>query len=204
MFVYRSFWIFVLLKIVSSATISDEDIDKILGTRTDLGTDGGTDGYPSMADIDELKARLGAFAGLQDEPNFPGDMLESRENEDEEGLVSKRPFCNGFTGCGRLTGKRDAPDFLSETLPQVSDTVQARPILSKRPFCNGFFGCGNPGKRLVFRTRPLRLPIHYLTNDRLSESKRIFCPPGAPGCMNPGKRSPYRVWLERMRGSALD
>lgn len=88
MFVYRSFWIFVLLKIVSSATISDEDIDKILGTRTDLGTDGGTDGYPSMADIDELKARLGAFAGLQDEPNFPGDMLESRENEDEEGLDS--------------------------------------------------------------------------------------------------------------------
>ncbi|KAL3863174.1 hypothetical protein ACJMK2_004942 [Sinanodonta woodiana] len=66
----------------------------------------------------------------------------------------KRPFCNGFHGCGIIKGKRPAGLLLRsiQPIPEIQDDRL------KRPFCNGFFGCGN-GKRsrkLLLNLSPLR------------------------------------------------
>lgn len=149
---------------------------------------------PSVDDIETLKSDLTALAKLNNVEN--NDVYNPRVDSDEEEdpAVSKRPFCNGFTGCGRI-GKRSS--LLLEKL-QLPNQVPVG-VIAKRPFCNGFFGCGNPGKRLVFRNA--RIVNRNILNGRPRpiNQKRFFCNPGAFGCSNQGKRSSYMPWIERLR-----
>ena len=150
---------------------------------------------PTLEDIEKLKSDLSVLAQL--EKDRDNGLFDTRLDSDDfaaDPAVRKRPFCNGFTGCGRI-GKRSSLLLQKLQLPN-QDPVGT---IAKRPFCNGFFGCGNPGKRLVFRNARivnrniLRGPL------KASSQKRFFCNPGAFGCSNQGKRSPYQQWLERLR-----
>lgn len=95
--------------------------------------------------------------------------------------ISKRPFCNGFTGCGRF-GKRRLR-LIRQRFPIKVLSSQVK----KRPFCNGFFGCGN-GKRTAETE---------LTPDTINDpQKKLFCNPMS-GCSNAGKR--YASFLNRLR-----
>ena len=148
----------------------------------------------SIEDVEKLKTDLTVLAKLhKDGDNGVYDTgLDS--GSFAEPAVRKRPFCNGFTGCGRI-GKRSSLLLEKLQLPN-QDPVK---VIAKRPFCNGFFGCGNPGKRLVFRNTRLVNRNIFSGPPKALNQKRFFCNPGAFGCSNQGKRSPYRKWLERLR-----
>ena len=149
----------------------------------------------SLDDLETLNADLNALARLkQAEDN---DAFTSKANDDvPDSVVSKRPFCNGFTGCGRI-GKR------SSLLLDKLQSPNQEPVenIVKRPFCNGFFGCGNPGKRIVFRnTRLLKGNIKERPHSfKQIKQKRFFCNPGAFGCSNEGKRFIGMPLMERLR-----
>ena len=150
---------------------------------------------PSLEDIEKIKTDLTVLAKLgKDRDNGVFDTGLDSEDFGAEPAVRKRPFCNGFTGCGRI-GKRSSLLLQKLQLPN-QDPVEA---IAKRPFCNGFFGCGNPGKRLVFRNA--RIVNRNILSGPLKalNHKRFFCNPGAFGCSNQGKRSPYQQWLEKLR-----
>ena len=157
--------------------------------------------YPSIDELNEFDRRLVALEKLDEVADR---LLEDEEREYADGSVSKRPFCNGFTGCGRLRGKRLSPNLLdsfrlsNSPTESVHETPSESATRSKRPFCNGFFGCGNPGKRLVFRNSPRNGLKGYRRN--VAGEKRFFCNPGAFGCGNPNKRNSL---LDRMR-TAID
>ena len=127
----------------------------------------------TMDELEDLKTSLGVLSRLSNsDPMFS--RMEPPENGDRQ-VVSKRPFCNGFFGCGKL-GKR------SSLLAKLQEPV----LVAKRPFCNGFFGCGNPGKRAL----SLNSNRNFERNPGTIQSgKRVFCNPGAFGCLNGGKRS---------------
>ena len=157
--------------------------------------DAGEDDFPrSMRDLSVLRNRL---KGLGTGDSFPK-AFSSSTNE----AVSKRPFCNGFFGCGRVNGKRSvllnklhlSRNELHEPSLFSDDSSSSR---SKRPFCNGFFGCGNPGKRIVFRS-----PNGEYTSAELVQ-KRFICNPGTLGCKTPDQRSPEETLLERIRMRTL-
>lgn len=175
---------------------------QIIGER--LQTDPLTESreYASAEDINEFERRLAALEKLDEvtEKLFP----DNTPTEYSDGPVSKRPFCNGFTGCGRLRGKRPVPSLMLDSLrlsnsPQSlhETSISHSPMRSKRPFCNGFFGCGNPGKRIVFRNAPKG----YRGSRVPTGEKRFFCNPGAFGCSNRIKRS---TLLQRMRNDIKD
>ena len=147
----------------------------------------------SIEDLETLNADLSALAKLKHiEDN---EVYNAQANSDgPEPAVSKRPFCNGFTGCGRI-GKRSS--LLLDKLQQPNqEPVEG---IAKRPFCNGFFGCGNPGKRIVFRNARIVNRNILKGRPRPLNDKRFFCNPGAFGCSNQGKRSIRMPWFERLR-----
>jgi hypothetical protein len=156
--------------------------------------------YPSIDDLTEFDRRLVALEKIDEVADRLLDDELQTDEDFADGPVSKRPFCNGFTGCGRLRGKRLSPNLLesfrlSNSSPEsVHETPSDPAPRTKRPFCNGFFGCGNPGKRLMFRNAPKG----YRRN--VAGEKRFFCNPGAFGCGNPNKRNSL---LDRMR-TAID
>lgn len=107
--------------------------------------------------------------------------------------VSKRPWCNGFTGCGKLHGKRSLSSsaMLEHSQPLHAQSLHASSITetkSKRPFCNGFFGCGNPGKRLVFG--------RLNSNKSNKATEQRFC--NSFGCLKGVKRGSITDnWLDQ-------
>ncbi|KAL8576910.1 hypothetical protein ACOMHN_067360 [Nucella lapillus] len=131
---------------------------------------------------------------------------------DESGEVTKRVFCNGFTGCGGRHRDRSRR--------QERYGKRLIPLLVKRPFCNSF-GCYN-GKRssglsLVnpadsYRARVLArmLAATRSASARLHQpqgaeergmgapGKRLFCN-GYGGCRS-GKRSLFSPWMSKMSG----
>ena len=63
---------------------------------------------PSLEDIEKLKTDLTVLAKL--EKDRDNGVFNTRVDSDDfraEPAVRKRPFCNGFTGCGRI-GKRSS------------------------------------------------------------------------------------------------
>ncbi|XP_071089991.1 uncharacterized protein [Haliotis cracherodii] len=97
--------------------------------------------------------------------------------------LTKRVFCNGFTGCGgRFRGRRR----------------QHPPVLGKRPFCN-YFGCGNAGKRSEAPTKAVAQRVMRLPDDI---RKRLFCN-SFDGCRG-RKRALYSNWLSKLQGIADD
>lgn len=122
-------------------------------------------------------------------------MLHSQPSGEDiiEGGVRKRPFCNGFTGCGR-TGKRTSSAILnalrlSESVHDASSQISSP--RSKRPFCNGFFGCGNPRKRIIIRH------TYHQPGSMVQEAdKRALCT--SYGCRNMEQALPL-PWLRSMK-----
>ncbi|XP_067656833.1 uncharacterized protein [Haliotis asinina] len=115
------------------------------------------------------------------------DRLSSDSSEQGRPLgseaLTKRVFCNGFTGCGgRFRGRRR----------------QHPPVLGKRPFCN-YFGCGNVGKRSELPTKAVAQRLMRLPD---VIRKRLFCN-GFDGCRG-GKRALYSNWLSKLQGIADD
>ncbi|KAK3606099.1 hypothetical protein CHS0354_006457 [Potamilus streckersoni] len=180
----------VLIVTTAAAQMEDaNDMSRILGNSEELKTpmyneiSRFADRYKQRnpEDTGTLKALLQSFKmtkhqspeGLQENDN----ILAEKE---------KRPFCNGFHGCGIIKGKRPA-GLLLRGLQPIQETPDDR---LKRPFCNGFFGCGN-GKR----SRKLLLSLSPLRPSEVSANKpkRLFCNPYG-GCYS-GKRS-YEIQPE--------
>ncbi|KAH9496863.1 hypothetical protein Btru_010028, partial [Bulinus truncatus] len=114
-------------------------------------------------------------------PNFDrGDNGGPLDGSLADGMdVTKRVFCNGFTGCGSFRrGSRRRPKAV------VGKRLQDQAI-SKKPFCNSH-GCFNSGKRSG------ELPsedAQKFSDDEFPAlmTKKLFCN-GYGGCQNMGKR----------------
>nr|E3PQQ8.1 RecName: Full=ConoCAP; Contains: RecName: Full=ConoCAP-a; AltName: Full=CCAP-vil; Contains: RecName: Full=ConoCAP-b; Contains: RecName: Full=ConoCAP-c; Flags: Precursor [Conus villepinii]CBM40423.1 ConoCAP protein [Conus villepinii] len=159
-------------------------------------------------------------------------LPSSSRSEYDDNDVSKRVFCNGFTGCGGRHRDRSRR--------QERYGKRLIPVLAKRPFCNSF-GCYN-GKRSLSGAGPaLSTPVDPSRNNKARTmarmldaaasarheqqqqllqqreqrglesrdpaasgdlSKRLFCN-GYGGCRG-GKRTLYSPWLERMNEVADD
>ncbi|CAG5131683.1 unnamed protein product, partial [Candidula unifasciata] len=109
--------------------------------------------------------------------------LESEDPTDKSRLT-KRVFCNGFTGCGgRFRGRR------RQQQPVAEIGKRLLPNFRKRPFCNSY-GCYNSGKKR-FSPGPNMNEVSKmtpLTDGMLHERiKKLFCN-GYGGCQNLGKR----------------
>nr|CBM40422.1 ConoCAP protein [Conus villepinii] len=159
-------------------------------------------------------------------------LPSSSRSEYDDNDVSKRVFCNGFTGCGGRHRDRSRR--------QERYGKRLIPVLAKRPFCNSF-GCYN-GKRSLSGAGPaLSTPVDPSRNNKARTmarmldaaasarheqqqqllqqreqrglesrdpaasgdlSKRLLCN-GYGGCRG-GKRTLYSPWLERMNEVADD
>lgn len=150
---------------------------------------------------------------LQQQPPSQPQPQQATDNDDEyppntaeeDNEVSKRVFCNGFTGCGGRHRDRSRR--------QEKYGKRLIPVLVKRPFCNSF-GCYN-GKRSA-QAFPLlnaaaasyraRVLAHALAAARRHEGsagrpgKRLFCN-GYGGCRG-GKRSLFSPWMSKMNSVA--
>ena len=154
------------------------------------------DSYASIKDLSTLKDRFRTLDSFDDMDMFDSPpAMNDESSEIIEGGVRKRPFCNGFTGCGRISGKRTSSNSLLLNSLRLSDSLhEAKPASSarsKRPFCNGFYGCGNPGKRIVIR-HTYRQPGSMLQ----IPNRRSAC--GPLGCRSEDSLFNH-PWIQRMR-----
>lgn len=157
--------------------------------------------------------RSGALSKLATSP-YDDNETDTKDNDDGEnssntgeGEVSKRVFCNGFTGCGGRHRDRSRRQEVSMLYGK-----RLIPVLVKRPFCNSF-GCYN-GKRSSGASTGFRYPAGSSPSIRarmlaetlaaaegasepaVTAGKRLFCN-GYGGCRG-GKRSLYSNWLSKM------
>nr|UMA82992.1 venom-related protein CAP-superfamily [Conus ebraeus] len=168
--------------------------------------------------------------GPRPESSLPSSSSSGSEYEDNE--VSKRVFCNGFTGCGGRHRDRSRR--------QERYGKRLIPLLVKRPFCNSF-GCYN-GKRSLsgagpalstlvdpsqnYRARAIARMLAAAASARRQQQqqllqqqeqgglerrvlvasgalgKRLFCN-GYGGCRG-GKRSLFSPWMSKMSGVVAD
>ena len=140
----------------------------------------------------------------QQQQEHATDSIDDYTNADYDNEVSKRVFCNGFTGCGgRHRDRRHHRQAGKRLIP----------VLVKRPFCNSF-GCYN-GKRSpkafplasVVAAYRARMLAQTLAAGRREEGaaggvpgKRLFCN-GYGGCRG-GKRSLFSPWMSKMNSVA--
>nr|AQS80494.1 CCAP-2 precursor [Charonia tritonis] len=136
--------------------------------------------------------------------------LADKAEYGQDGEVTKRVFCNGFTGCGGRHRDRSRR--------QERYGKRLIPVLVKRPFCNSF-GCYN-GKRssssfsivdpvAAYRARVFAQMMAAAESARRGEEgerpagvvvpgKRLFCN-GYGGCRG-GKRSLFSPWMSKLNG----
>lgn len=146
--------------------------------------------FASMDDLGTLEDNFDTLENLEDLEMFDTPRPVPDSADLIEGGVRKRPFCNGFTGCGRINGKRSS--LLNKLrLSNPLHDASSQTARAKRPFCNGFYGCGNPGKRIVIRHtyQPLRNAAALL-------KKRSLCK--STSCLNDAGEI-TDAWMQSMR-----
>ncbi|XP_076461927.1 conoCAP-like [Babylonia areolata] len=147
-------------------------------------------------------------------PSHPDPSSQTGEQLDDNGDISKRVFCNGFTGCGGRHRDRSRR--------QGRAGKRLIPVLVKRPFCNSF-GCYNgkrssslsslvePVDRYTARALARMLAAAYAAREQRQRegvqrlgplSKRLFCN-GYGGCRG-GKRSLFSPWMSKLNGVVGD
>nr|ARS01358.1 ccap 2 [Deroceras reticulatum] len=130
-----------------------------------------------------LRLKLSMLDILSQFPEEDGQVYDPQDQLDTSRLT-KRVFCNGFTGCGgRFRGRR------RQQPPVAEIGKRLLPNYRKRPFCNSY-GCYNSGKKR-FNQVPIKngaAQMAPLTEDWFQDKiKRLFCN-SYGGCQNMAKR----------------
>ncbi|BFZ01990.1 hypothetical protein BsWGS_05030 [Bradybaena similaris] len=140
------------------------------------------DSLSSLSDL--LLVKQSILDALSKPPSAALDKDFDAEDQPDKSRLTKRVFCNGFTGCGgRFRGRR------RQQQPVAEIGKRLLPNFRKRPFCNSY-GCYNSGKKRFSSGAGLNeaANVSPLADALLQERiKKLFCN-GYGGCQNLGKR----------------
>lgn len=140
------------------------------------------DSLHSLSDL--LLVKQSILDALSKPPSAALDKDFDTEDQTYKSRLTKRVFCNGFTGCGgRFRGRR------RQQQPVAEIGKRLLPNFRKRPFCNSY-GCYNSGKKRFSSGAALNKESKFnsLADSLLQERiKKLFCN-GYGGCQNLGKR----------------